>query len=227
MSATVSKLQGVAAGGRATRLTKVRTDAPLKRTMDVALAVLALLLLIPVIVCVAAAIRISTGSGVLYAHRRVGRNGRPFACLKFQTMVPDGDACLARHLAENPDAARQWQTDRKLKDDPRVTRLGRVLRATSLDEIPQLLNILSGDMSWVGPRPIVYAELEKYGSAARDYFTVRPGLTGLWQVSGRSRLTYAERVEFDRHYVRNRSILLDLSILARTLPAVARRAETS
>lgn len=198
----------------------------LKRPIDMGFALVMIFLLCPLLVLIALTIRTS-GSRIIYAHRRVGRNGRPFSCYKFQTMRPDPDAILAAHLAGNVEAAEEWRATRKLKRDPRVTRLGQFLRETSLDELPQLFNVLRGDMSCVGPRPIVFAELHLYGAVACDYFSVRPGLTGLWQVSGRNSLTYEERVNLDRHYLRNRSLLFDLSILARTLPAVMRRAHTS
>lgn len=197
-----------------------------KRLMDVTLAGTILLLLVPLLLIITVTIRAS-GSSIIYAHRRVGRNGRAFSCYKFQTMLPDADSVLAAYLAANPVAALEWRDARKLKVDPRVTRVGRFLRETSLDELPQLFNVLKGDMSCVGPRPIVFAELQRYGSVARDYFAVRPGLTGLWQVSGRSSLSYDERVSLDRHYVRNRSLLFDLSIMLKTVPAVMRRTETS
>ncbi len=198
----------------------------LKRVLDVVVASVALLILSPLLIATVAAIGCS-GDPVLYGHRRVGRNGKAFSCYKFRTMRPGSDAILAAHLAANPDAAEEWRTTRKLKHDPRVTRVGRLLRETSVDELPQIFNVLRGDMSCVGPRPIVFSELQGYGAVARDYFTVRPGLTGLWQVSGRSSLSYERRVELDRHYVRNRSILFDLLILARTVPAVVRRSQTS
>ena len=197
-----------------------------KRGLDVVIASTALLILAPLQLVVAPAIGCS-GGPVFYGHRRVGRNGKAFLCYKFRTMRPGSDALLAAHLAANPDAAEEWRATRKLRRDPRVTRLGRLLRETSLDELPQVFNVLRGDMSCVGPRPIVFSELQSYGAVARDYFTVRPGLTGLWQVSGRSSVSYEVRVELDRHYVRNRSILFDLMILARTVPAVVRRSQTS
>ena len=197
-----------------------------KRSMDVTLAATVLLLLFPLLVLITLAIWAS-GSSIIYAHRRVGHKGRAFSCYKFRTMLPDAESVLAANLAENPIAALEWRDTRKLKYDPRVTRIGRILRETSLDELPQLFNVLKGDMSCVGPRPIVFAELQRYGAVARDYFAVRPGLTGLWQVSGRNSLSYDERVSLDRHYIRNRSFLFDVSIMLRTVPAVMRRTETS
>ena len=181
----------------------------------------------PLLITIALLVKTLVGSKCIYRHRRVGRHGLPFQCYKFQSMLPDADRILEAYLKESPEAALEWRTTHKLKNDPRITKLGRLLRATSLDELPQLFNILRGDMSCVGPRPIVFAELERYGASASMYFKVRPGLTGLWQVSGRSRLSYAERVALDRYYVTSRSMLVDLTILVRTVPAVMRLAQTS
>jgi exopolysaccharide production protein ExoY len=195
-------------------------DRTLKRSFDAGVAALGLLLLSPLLLLVALAIWSVDGGSPLYRHRRLGRGGRSFDCLKFRSMRTDGDAVLARHLERNPVARAEWARTRKLKDDPRVTPIGQMLRKSSLDELPQLFNILRGDMSLVGPRPIVEAEVEKYGDAAAAYFAVRPGLTGAWQVSGRSDTTYAERVRLDRHYVESRSFAGDMMIIVRTIPAV-------
>jgi exopolysaccharide production protein ExoY len=191
-----------------------------KRALDIAVAATALVLLAPIMALVAGAIAVTIGGPVVYAHPRVGLRGATFRCLKFRSMVLNGDEVLVRHLASNAAAAREWKKTRKLRDDPRVTPLGRILRKTSLDELPQLFNVLRGDMSCVGPRPIVAAELERYGSRAGDYLKVRPGLTGLWQVSGRSQLDYSERVKLDCIYVRRWSLGLDIALLLRTIPAV-------
>ncbi|MEZ5856457.1 MAG: sugar transferase [Hyphomicrobiaceae bacterium] len=188
--------------------------------MDVAIALLALVLFAPIIVIVSIAIRLSLGAPVFYKHTRVGLQGQLFECYKFRTMLNNGDEVLRRHLAANPEAAREWEETRKLRNDPRVTLLGRVLRKTSLDELPQLLNVLKGDMSCVGPRPIVSAELPKYGPHARHYLRARPGLTGVWQVNGRSSTTYRQRVVMDTLYVRRWSLWLDIKLLAMTLPAM-------
>lgn len=191
-----------------------------KRILDIVVASTALLLLSPVMIMVAALIKITIGGPVIFTHRRVGLNGATFPCLKFRSMVVDGDAVLARHLENDPAAAREWSETRKLNNDPRVTPLGRILRKSSLDELPQLFNVLRGDMSCVGPRPIVPAELERYGSKLPYYLGVRPGLTGMWQVSGRSRLSYKDRVALDCLYVRRWSLWLDISLLFWTIPAV-------
>jgi exopolysaccharide production protein ExoY len=191
-----------------------------KRLLDIATATVALVILSPAILMVIALVRVLDGGPVLISHQRVGYRGKLFGCLKFRTMVTNGDEVLKRHLADNSDAAREWEATRKLKDDPRVTALGRVLRKTSLDELPQFVNVLRGEMSCVGPRPIVVAELAKYNWQARHYLRTRPGLTGIWQVSGRSSTTYRMRVAMDTLYVRRWSLGLDVRLLAMTIPAM-------
>jgi len=191
-----------------------------KRALDIAVASTALVLLSPVMLVIALLIRTTIGGPVLYSHTRVGYRGAQFPCYKFRSMVTNGDEVLAAHLAANPEAAKEWNTTRKLKDDPRVTPLGRILRKTSIDELPQLFNVLRGDMSCVGPRPIVQAELERYGSHASFYLRTRPGLTGMWQVNGRSKLTYRQRIALDCHYVRFWSLKRDFMLLVMTVPAL-------
>ncbi|GAB4068265.1 sugar transferase [Ancylobacter sonchi] len=198
-----------------------------KRAIDITLASLGLAALAVPMLAVAALVRITMGSPVIFRHVRVGLGGTPFECLKFRSMIAGSEAVLARHLAENPEAAEEWKQSRKLKNDPRITWLGRALRMSSLDELPQLLNVLKGDMSCVGPRPIVSEELELYGIEAEKYLKSRPGLTGLWQVSGRSSLTYAERVALDAAYVNDWSMWKDLGIIARTAPAMLKSHQTS
>lgn len=192
-----------------------------KRALDLGLVLLGLLLLWPLILGLVVLLKAMDPGPVLYGHRRVGLGGREFRCWKFRTMVVDGDAVLERHLRENPAEALIWKEQRKLVNDPRVTPLGAVLRKLSLDELPQLLNVLKGEMSLVGPRPVVQAELDHYGPSARHYLAARPGLTGLWQISGRSDTTYAERVRLDRFYVMNWNLWRDLRIIFLTIPAVA------
>ena len=191
-----------------------------KRGMDVAGALIGLVMMGPLFLMLAALVKLSDGGPVLYGHSRIGRGGRPFKCLKFRTMRVDGDRLLEAYLANNPEARAEWAATRKLKCDPRVTRVGAVLRKLSLDELPQILNILRGDMSIVGPRPVVLEELDAYGAAARHYLRARPGLTGLWQVSGRNDVSYDARVRFDTHYVENWSVVEDLRIIVLTVPAV-------
>lgn len=191
-----------------------------KRTLDIALILLVLPFLGLLMLGLALLIRQTNKGPMLYGHRRIGFDGREFKCWKFRTMVVNGDELLEQHLKENPEDAVMWSEQRKLTNDPRVTPIGQVLRKLSLDELPQLLNVLKGEMSLVGPRPIVRDELAHYGSTARYYLATRPGLTGLWQVSGRSDTTYAERVRMDRHYVVQWTLLSDLRIIARTVPAL-------
>jgi exopolysaccharide production protein ExoY len=191
-----------------------------KRVFDILLASVAIVLLSPLFVMVALLVKLSDGGRVFYAHRRIGRNGNAFYCLKFRTMVENGDEVLAMHFAQNPQARAEWLAIRKLQNDPRVTRVGAVLRKLSLDELPQVFNILLGHMSVVGPRPVIKDELELYGQAADCYLRSRPGLTGLWQVSGRNDVSYGTRVAFDQQYVENWSFLADLKIIVLTVPAI-------
>jgi Undecaprenyl-phosphate galactose phosphotransferase WbaP len=194
----------------------------MKRTLDVLVAGAALIAVSPVMLAIAIAVK-SDGGPALFGHSRLGRNGKSFSCLKFRSMVMNGDAVLERHLAENPAARQEWQASRKLQNDPRVTRIGDFLRRSSLDELPQLINVLRGDMSLVGPRPIVTAEVDKYEGDIAHYYRVRPGVTGLWQVSGRSDVSYPQRVHMDSWYVRNWSLWHDIAILCKTVPALLKR----
>ncbi len=190
-----------------------------KTLFDQAVALLLLVLLAPLLLVIAALVR-ADGGPALYGHRRLGENGRHFPCLKFRSMVTDGDAVLQALLDSDAGARAEWAATQKLRNDPRVTAIGRILRKTSLDELPQLLNVLRREMSLVGPRPIVDAEVERYGHDISFYYETRPGITGLWQVSGRSNTSYEERVRMDVWYVRNWSLWHDFSILIKTIPAV-------
>lgn len=192
----------------------------IKRAFDVVVAVSGMAILSPLLLMLAALVKISDGGSIVYGHRRVGRNGTVFRCWKFRTMVENGDEVLRAHFTRNPKDHEEWVATRKLQNDPRVTRVGAVLRRLSLDELPQIINILRGEMSFVGPRPVVQDELELYGNSVFYYLRTRPGLTGLWQVSGRNDVSYGARIAFDRHYVENWSFAYDLQILARTVPAV-------
>jgi undecaprenyl-phosphate galactose phosphotransferase len=180
--------------------------------MDLAGSFLSLILLMPLLVAIAACIKMSSRGPILYKQKRLGRGGKLFWCFKFRTMVPDAESELARR----DDLRAQFHENYKIKDDPRVTRVGAILRGTSLDELPQLWNVLRGDMSLIGPRPIVEPELRKYGAHASRLLSVKPGLGGIWQVSGRSDTTYADRVAMDLRYVESRSLGLDLRLLIRT-----------
>ena len=194
-----------------------------KRALDLIGAGGLLLLLAPAFLVLAGLVWMN-GGGAFYAHQRVGRDGRLFGCLKFRSMVLDSQARLEALLASDPVARAEWNATRKLKHDPRITWIGRFLRSTSLDELPQLLNVLKGEMSLVGPRPVTASELEQYyGAAATHYASVRPGITGLWQISGRSETSYRQRVEMDVAYVSSPSLLADLRILIRTPLAVLSR----
>lgn len=192
----------------------------LKYPIDAFLALVALVVLLPLIVMVCGILLVTQGGPVLIAHRRVGKSGVPFPCFKFRTMVTNGDEILEKHLADHPEVRAEWNATRKLKDDPRITAFGRSLRRNSIDELPQLLNVIRGEMSLVGPRPITQSETEFYGPHLSDYVAVRPGLTGLWQVSGRSETSYPERVAIDVRYVAERSLLGDFVIMVKTVPAV-------
>lgn len=183
-------------------------------------AMLLLMLLGPAMLLVAAWIWRTDGAPVLFGHYRVGRNGKLFRCLKFRTMRRDSQQLLAQLLERDPAARAEWERDQKLRDDPRVTAVGALLRRTSLDELPQLINVIRGEMSLVGPRPITVGELTRYGRVRWHYLSVTPGITGLWQVSGRNDTTYEERVALDRRYVESRSLVGDLIILVKTVKVV-------
>jgi exopolysaccharide production protein ExoY len=194
-----------------------------ERHLNQAGAFVLLLMAAPLMLLVAWLIWRRDGAPILFAHYRVGRNGELFRCLKFRSMYRDSERMLQELLLSDPAARAEWERDQKLSRDPRVTPVGHFLRKTSLDELPQLINVLRGEMSLVGPRPITTGELARYGAARWHYLSVTPGMTGLWQVSGRNNTTYDERVALDRRYVEERSVGLDLSILWRTLGVVLAR----
>ncbi len=193
-----------------------------KRGLDIAIASSMLLILAPVMLMTAALIYLTMGRPIFYADERIGFNRTAFRCYKFRTMVKNAKDKLTAYLENNPEAAAEWRLTQKLKDDPRITPLGKLLRKSSLDELPQLMNALRGDMTCVGPRPVTVGELARYGASARYYIRTRPGLTGLWQVSGRSNTSYRYRVVLDRSYVTSWSVWSDISILLRTAPALLR-----
>jgi exopolysaccharide production protein ExoY len=191
-----------------------------KRVIDIILATSAIILLAPLLtLCFLTCLLTSPGPAI-FGHQRVGFRGKLFNCFKFRTMVLDSESRLRDHLAANPKAAAEWAATRKLRFDPRVTAIGSVLRKTSLDELPQLFNVLMGDMSIVGPRPVTEEELVRYSTNANAYLACRPGITGLWQVSGRSGTTYSKRVACDTFYARNWSIALDAKIMIVTIPVL-------
>ncbi len=191
-----------------------------KRITDSFLAGAALAAFFPLFLLLFIAIKVTSPGPALYGHERIGWRGKSFRCWKLRTMVCDGDAVLAAHLEADPDARREWEESRKLTNDPRVTSLGKVLRTYSVDELPQLINVLCGEMSFVGPRPVVKDELERYGPYVQAYLSARPGITGLWQTSGRSDTSYEYRVALDDRYVREWSFAADIRILLRTVPVV-------
>jgi undecaprenyl-phosphate galactose phosphotransferase len=193
-----------------------------KRGIDVLGASVAILLFAPLMLIIAALVA-AEGGAVIFAHERLGRSGRPFRCFKFRTMAPNAEARLRELLKADPIARRQWERDHKLTPDPRVTPLGQILRETSLDELPQFFNVLVGDMSLVGPRPITEQEVTKYGRFFADYANCRPGITGIWQVSGRNDVAYSKRVALDAFYARRQSVLFDLGIMFRTFGVVLSR----
>lgn len=193
------------------------------RVLDVLVAATVLVFVAPLMLAVALAIKLQDGGPVLFGHSRIGLDGKTFKCWKFRSMVVGAEARLAALLARDPEARREWEADHKLRADPRVTAFGRFLRVSSIDELPQLFNVLNGDMSLVGPRPIVTAEAARYGRWLKRYTSLRPGITGLWQISGRNDVSYAKRVAFDVLYSRRRSITYNLQILLATIPAVLAR----
>jgi len=204
-------------------ITKYQPGGLLKRALDIVIASAGLVVLWPLMLMVALAIKYTDPGPAIFGHERIGLNGRRFKCLKFRSMITNSEAALREHLARDPAAAAEWAASQKLKNDPRITRLGRILRETSLDELPQLWNVIKGDMSIVGPRPIVSAEVRRYGNDFQSYAATKPGITGLWQVMGRSDCSYDERVSLDVDYVRNWSIVRDVWIIARTFVVVFAR----
>jgi len=192
----------------------------LKRVLDIALTVLSLPLFLPLGLLIALLIKLDSRGPALVRFKRLGRRRSTFFKYKFRTMVVDAEKVLEQLLAGNEEIRREYQSTYKIRNDPRVTRFGRLLRKTSLDELPQVVNILKGNMSWVGPRDILESELAMYGEHAGKFVSVQPGLTGLWQVSGRSRLPYSERVRLDIYYIDHLSLGMDLKILLKTIPVV-------
>ena len=191
-----------------------------KRAIDVLLCLLTMPLLLPLGLALALAIRLDSPGPVFYRQERLGQHGQPLRIFKFRTMQANADALLEALLEQNPALRLEWQRDHKLKHDPRITRMGRFLRKTSLDELPQLINVINGGMSLVGPRPIVAAEIGKYGHVYEGYCRVKPGITGLWQVTGRNNTSYAQRVAYDHYYISNWSVWMDIWILGKTVPVV-------
>jgi lipopolysaccharide/colanic/teichoic acid biosynthesis glycosyltransferase len=191
-----------------------------KRVFDIAFASIVLTVFSPVYLAITLLVFISSPGSVLYIHPRVGLNGSQFNCIKFRTMINGADQALEDYLNACPISRAEYEASFKLKHDPRITKIGKFLRTTSLDELPQFWNVLMGDMSVVGPRPLVQDELSKYGTAIDRVLSVRPGIAGLWQVSGRNDIPYAKRVQIDASYVRRMSFLLDLHLIFKTILVV-------
>jgi UDP-galactose-lipid carrier transferase len=203
-------------------ITASRTGSIVKRAADL-LGAAFLIAVAALPMAVISLVIAASGQSPVFGHKRVGLNGKTFRCLKFRTMVNDAEAALKRHLDQNPAAAEEWAEHRKLVNDPRITRIGRFLRETSLDEIPQLFNVLRGEMSLVGPRPVTEEELVRYRTAVSSYLSIRPGITGLWQVSGRNDISYDRRVSLDAFYAANANLFLDAKILFQTVGVVLLR----
>lgn len=196
---------------------------PVKRIFDLLFSACVLAASIPLLFIIALLIRLSSQGSIVYAHERIGRGGRPFKCYKFRTMFKNADQRLHSLLESNPKLRAEWQENQKLKDDPRITPIGKILRKLSLDEFPQFWNVLCGDMSVVGPRPMVREEVEnKLGCKAPVILSVRPGLTGIWQTSGRNDTSYSKRIQLDEQYIAKRSFWLDLKLVAITVPTMLR-----
>lgn len=191
-----------------------------KRSMDLLLLLLSSPIVIPLVIVISIVVKITSPGPVFYGHKRIGKNGKEFKCWKFRSMVIDADKQLEKILAENPEMKAEWEKDRKFTNDPRVTKIGKFLRRTSIDEIPQLFNILTGEMSFIGPRPVTSPELTKYGSKSDYILSVKPGLSGMWQISGRSDTGYEERITLDSYYIQNWSFWLDIWILIKTIYVV-------
>ena len=193
-----------------------RRGRTLKRTGDVIFSLIVLIIGFPIFLLLAVLVKLSSPGPVLYIQKRIGRNFKPFGCIKFRTMRVDADEILSKFLDSSPSMKSEFERDFKLRKDPRITYIGRFLRRSSLDELPQFFNVFCGEMSIVGPRPIVEKELPRYGEFMEEVASVRPGLTGLWQVSGRNNLSYEKRVQLDLTYARERSFILDLEIIILT-----------
>lgn len=222
-SGTVTDAQGIitqpaihhGGGGRETTMSE-----RVIRVLDILISLAVLVFFFPVLALVAVAVKFQDNGPVFFGHTRIGCDGQEFKCFKFRSMLVDAEARLQRLLETDAAARAEWAQDHKLKNDPRITAFGLLLRKTSIDEFPQLWNVLKGDMSLVGPRPIVRTEIRKYGKSFRQYASVRPGLTGLWQVAGRNDVSYTRRVAMDRLFSRRKSVSLYLYILFMTVPAV-------
>ena len=192
----------------------------IKRFLDFIFAFLLIILLIPLFLIIGILIKISSKGSIIYIQKRIGKNNTSFSCYKFRTMHPQSKYLLKKILVKNKDFKNQFSETRKIVNDPRITRFGKFLRFSSLDELPQIFNVLIGDMSFIGPRPIVKSEIKKYGKEFGKVFSIKPGISGLWQVSGRNNLSYDKRVELDINYSENINFLLDIKIFIRTIVVI-------
>ena len=201
-----------------------KTNRRIKRIFDIVFSLMSMIVILPVSFIVMACIMIeSPGASPIFKHYRVGKSGKLFPCYKFRSMVQNAQEKLKEYLQENPKAQQEWQANFKLKNDPRITKIGKFIRKTSIDELPQFINVLKGEMSWVGPRPIIKDEVHYYGKNIQDYYSVLPGITGMWQVNGRSETSYDERVKLDVWYIRNWSVWIDIVLLIKTFKVVINR----
>jgi Undecaprenyl-phosphate galactose phosphotransferase WbaP len=198
------------------------TQQIIKRILDISIVLASSIFVVPISLIIGILIKLDSAGKILFSQKRIGKDGGEFKMWKFRTMVANSDEVLDEYLSTNPEAFKEWGFNQKIKDDPRVTRIGNLLRKSSLDELPQLWNVLKGEMSLVGPRPFLPEQSTFYGKTYHLYKRVRPGITGFWQVSGRNEVGYSERVRFDEYYVRNWSVWLDIYILIRTIWAVLR-----
>ncbi|KGG11967.1 MULTISPECIES: sugar transferase, partial [Prochlorococcus] len=197
--------------------TKHSYDRSLKRAGDIVFSLTVLLIGSPVYILIGLLVKISSSGPVFYKQERVGRNLSKFGCIKFRTMYPEAEDILNNLLENHPNFREEFERDFKIRNDPRVTPVGKFLRRSSLDELPQFINVLKGDMSVVGPRPIIQEEVIRYGECMNEVNAIKPGITGLWQISGRNNLSYKRRVDLDIAYVRKRSLLMDFRIIIRTI----------
>ncbi len=194
-----------------------------KRLMDIVLSFLALTFLIPIFLTIALLVKLDSKGPVFFKHERIGKGGKLFLLLKFRTMIKNAEEILNEKLQKDDKFKKQFEKNYKIKEDSRVTRLGKFLRKTSLDELPQFINVLKGDISLVGPRPVIKQELKKYGPFKNQFLALKPGITGLWQISGRTDLSYDDRIKLDIYYIENWSLWLDVQILLKTIPTIIKR----
>ena len=189
----------------------------LKRFVDLVFSFFLIIFLIPLFLIVGIVIKLNSKGTIFYSQKRIGKKNKTFACYKFRTMHPQAKYLLKKILLQNASFRNEFENTRKITNDPRITNIGKFLRFTSLDELPQIFNVLKGDMSFIGPRPIVKSEIKKYGKKFEQAFSIKPGISGLWQVSGRNKLSYKKRVELDTFYSENMNLLLDIKIFIKTI----------